>query len=145
MVGSLFYWHIKVTINSQVIIDYKIKTNKYYKILDKNNISDKNTEFSEQQIISDNQGDNYEISPQIITSNDTVNIIWDDYNQKEGSSQILKRSSIDSGITFGQVIQLSNYSEFSINAIVNVYNNNVYIAWQGNIKGQFDIISFEEL
>ena len=38
MVGSLFYWHIKVTINSQVIIDYKIKTNKYCKILDKNNI-----------------------------------------------------------------------------------------------------------
>ena len=27
-----------MTINSQVIIDYKIKTNKYCKILDKNNI-----------------------------------------------------------------------------------------------------------
>jgi hypothetical protein len=37
-------------------------------------------------------------------------------------------------------MQLSNYSEFAINDISNVYNNNMYyIVWQGNFKGQFDI------
>ena len=37
-------------------------------------------------------------------------------------------------------MQLSNYSEFAINDISNVYNNNIDIVWQGNNKeGQFDI------
>src|SRR4029078_5394452 len=52
---------------------------------------------------------------------------------------ILKRSSIDDGITFGRIMQLSNYSEFAINDISNAYNSNIYIVWQGNFKGQFDI------
>jgi hypothetical protein len=60
-------------------------------------------------------------------------------NKKDRSSQISKRCSIDGGITFGQVIQLSNTSDFSINAIIKVSKNNVYIAWQENIKGLFDI------
>ena len=131
--------------NNTVYVVWQDNLDKSSKILFTKNISNKNTLFSDQQIISDYQGDNYEISPQIITSNDTVNIIWDDFNLKEESSHILKRSSIDGGITFGQVIQLSNYSEFSINAIINVYNNNVYIAWQGNIKGQFDIFLSKSL
>ena len=49
-------------------------------------------------------------------------------------SHILKRS-IDGGNTFGHIMQLSNYSEFAINDISNVYNNNMYIVWQGNFKG----------
>jgi hypothetical protein len=65
------------------------------KILYTKNISNKNTQFSEQQIISDNQGDHYEIAPQILISNNTVNIVWDDYSREEESSLILKLSSID--------------------------------------------------
>jgi len=125
--------------NNSVYVVWQGDLDESSKILYTKNIANKNTEFSEQQIISVNKGDSYEISPHIIISNDTVNIIWNDFNPKERSSQILKRSSIDGGITFGQVIQLSNSSDFSINDINNVYNNNVYIAWQGNIKGQFDI------
>ena len=109
------------------------------KILFKKNISNKNTLFSDQQNISDSQGNKFEISPEIITSNNIVNIIWDDFSPKEGISHILKRSSSDDGNTFGQVMQLSSDSEFAINDIINVYNNNVSIVWQGNIKGQFDI------
>ena len=104
-----------------------------------NNNNNNNNEFSDQQNISNNQENNFEISPQIITSNNTINIIWDDFSPKEERSYILKRSSIDGGNTFGHVMQLSNYSEFAINDISNVYNNNVYIVWQGNFKGQFDI------
>ena len=131
--------------NNTVYVVWQDDLDESSKILFKKNMSNTNILISDQETISDNQGDNYEISPQIITSNDTVNIIWDDFNRKEGSSQILKRSSIDGGITLGQVIQLSNYSEFSINAIINVYNNNVYIVWQGNIKGQFDIFLSKSL
>ena len=109
------------------------------KILFKKSMSNENTLFSDQQIISDSQGSKFEISPEIITSNNTINIVWDDFNSEKESSHILKRSSIDGGITFGQIMQLSDDSEFAINEIVNVYNNNMYIVWQGNTKGQFDV------
>ena len=109
------------------------------KILFKKSMSNENTLFSDQQIISDSQGSKFEISPEIITSNNTINIVWDDFNSEKESSHILKRSSIDGGITFGQIMQLSDDSEFAINEIVNVYNNNVYIVWQGNTNGQFDV------
>ncbi|HET8792297.1 MAG TPA: sialidase family protein, partial [Nitrososphaeraceae archaeon] len=66
-------------------------------------------------------------------------IIWDDFNLEDQSSHILKRSSDDDGNTFGQFIKLSSDSEFAINEIINVYNNNVYVVWQGNNQGQFDI------
>jgi hypothetical protein len=109
-----------------------------------NNNNNNNTNnvnvFSDQQNISNNQENNFEISLQIITSNNTINTIWDDFSPKEESSHILKRRSIDGDNTFGHVMQLSNYSEFAINDISNVYNNNMYyIVWQGNFKGQFDI------
>ena len=108
------------------------------KIVFKKSMSSNNA-FSDQQNISNIQENNFEISPQIITSNNTINIIWDDFSPKEESSHILKRSSIDDGITFGRIMQLSNYSEFAINDISNAYNSNIYIVWQGNFKGQFDI------
>ncbi|MGI0051126.1 MAG: sialidase family protein, partial [Nitrososphaeraceae archaeon] len=109
------------------------------KILFKKSMSNENTLFSDQQIISDSQGSKFEISPEIITSNNTINIVWDDFNSEKESSHILKRSSIDGGITFGQIMQLSDDSEFAINEIVSVHNNNMYIVWQGNTKGQFDV------
>ena len=124
--------------NNTVFVVWQDNFDESSKILFKKSMSNKL--FSDQQNISNIQENNFEISPQIITSNNTINIIWDDFSPKEESSHILKRSSIDGGITFGHVMQLSNYSEFAINDISNVYNNNIYIVWQGNNKeGQFDI------
>jgi hypothetical protein len=129
------------TINGNtVFVVWQDNLDESSKILFKKSMSNNNDNiFSDQQNISNIQENNFEISPQIITSNNTINIIWDDFSPKEESSHILKRSSIDGGNTFGHVMQLSNYSEFAINDISNVYNNNMYIVWQGNIKEQFDI------
>ena len=128
------------TINgTTVLVVWQDNLDESSKILFIKSMSNKKTQFSDQQIISNIKDNNFEISPQIITSNNTINIIWDDFSQKEVISHILKRSSSNSGVTFGQVMQLSGDSEFAINDIINVYDNNVYIVWQGNIKGQFDI------
>ena len=127
--------------NNTVYVIWQDNLDESSKILFKKSMFKENTLFSNQQIISDYQGNKFEISPEIITFNDTINIVWNDFNPEEESSHILKRSSSDGGITFGQVIQLSSDSEFAINdEIINAYNNNVYIVWQGNNKeGQFDI------
>ena len=127
--------------NNTVYVVWQDNLDESSKILFKKSMFKENTLFSDQQIISDYQGNKFEISPEIITFNDTINIVWNDFNPEEESSHILKRSSSDGGITFGQVIQLSSDSEFAINdEIINAYNNNVYIVWQGNNKeGQFDI------
>ena len=127
--------------NNTVYVVWEDNLDESSKILFKKSMFKENTLFSDQQIISDYQGNKFEISPEIITSNDTINIVWNDFNPEEESSHILKRSSSDGGITFGQVMQLSSDSEFAINdEIINAYNTNVYIVWQGNNKeGQFDI------
>lgn len=125
--------------NNTVFVVWQDNLDKSSNILFKRSISNNNTLFSDQQIISDSQGKKFETSPEIITSNDTINIIWDDFNLEDQSSHILKRSSDDDGNTFGQFIKLSSDSEFAINEIINVYNNNVYVVWQGNNQGQFDI------
>ncbi|MGH9981252.1 MAG: hypothetical protein ACRD6U_06840, partial [Nitrososphaeraceae archaeon] len=122
--------------NDTVYVVWQDDLDESSKILYKKNISNNNTLFSDQQIISDNQGDNYEISPQIITSNDTVNIIWDDFNLKEGSSHIVKRSSIDGGITFSQPINLSNTTNSnSINPQLAATANELFVVWQEDISG----------
>ena len=130
---------ITTTNGNTVFVVWQDNLDESSQIVFKKSISNNNNVFSDQQNISNIQENNFEISPQIITTNNTINIIWDDFSPKEESSHILKRSSIDDGITFGHVMQLSNYSEFAINDISNVYNNNMYIVWQGNFKGQFDI------
>jgi BNR repeat-like domain len=112
------------------------------KIVLKRSISDKNIIFADERIISDHSEGSNEILPQIIVAdNNTVNIIWTDINVKKESSQLLKRTSLDGGKSFGESIQqlATNYSKFAGNDKIKTYNNNVYIGWQANIKGQFDI------
>ncbi len=127
--------------NNTVHVVWQDNSDKSSKILFKKNISNKNTIFSDQQIISNDKGNNYEILPQIVASSDIINIIWNDFNLKDEISNMLIRNSIDGGNNFGKTIQLNNnnYSKFATNDIIKMYNNNVYIVWQGNIKGQFDI------
>lgn len=130
-----------INANNTVHVVWQDNSDKSSKILFKKNISNKNTIFSDQQIISNDKGNNYEILPQIVASSDIINIIWNDFNLKDEISNMLIRNSIDGGNNFGKTIQLNNnnYSKFATNDIIKMYNNNVYIVWQGNIKGQFDI------
>ncbi|MGE3859482.1 MAG: sialidase family protein [Nitrososphaeraceae archaeon] len=128
--------------NNAVYVVWQDNSDKSSKILFKKNTSNNNnTIFSNQQIISNNEGDNYEISPQIAAYNNTIDVMWNSFNVKDDTSTILIRNSINDGNSFGKTIFLNNNdsSKFATNSIIKMYDNDVYVVWQEQIKDQFDV------
>ncbi|MDR4512130.1 MAG: glycoside hydrolase [Nitrososphaeraceae archaeon] len=99
-----------------------------------------NTTFSEVKIISgDNKEGEYETSPHVVTTNNTINIIWIDTNFNKEISKILKRTSIDNGINFQNTNQLNNDSKMSGKIVTNSNNEEIYVLWQEDINGHYDV------
>jgi hypothetical protein len=85
---------------------------------------------------SDNMG--VSIEPAIFVSGNNVHIVWVDTTL--GNSDILYRRSIDSGASFGPIINLSNNVGTSAVPTIAVSANTVHVAWQDATPGNFDIL-----
>ena len=79
----------------------------------------------------------------IAISGDNVYIVWfNDQNSPNNNSEVLFRSSNDSGITFADKINLSNTTTAdSINAEIAAEGNNVIITWwEGNVTSEQPVV-----
>jgi hypothetical protein len=84
--------------------------------------------------LSNNLGDSY--NQEIFAFGDDIYVVWldkeeDPYESENSHSNILIKSSIDGGATFGQTLSLSNNSNANTNSFPKVaaYNNHVYVIW----------------
>jgi hypothetical protein len=110
---------------------------------DENNVIDQKDEqirdVQEEDDDDENTGDNGEQIERaetdkkapIAISGDNVYVVWfNDQNTPNNNSEVLFRSSADSGVTFADKINLSNTtSADSINAEIAADGNNVIITW----------------
>ena len=74
--------------------------------------------------------------PAIAVVGNSVHIVWHDIL----TDDILYSKSIDSGASFGPIINLSNDAGVSSNPDIAVSGNNVHVVWQDNTPGNFDIL-----
>jgi hypothetical protein len=98
---------------------------------------------------NENNGDNDEEQVEIdkkapiAISGDNVYVVWfNDQNTPNNNSEVLFRSSADSGVTFADRINLSNTTAAdSINAEIAADGNNVVITWwERNATGEEPIV-----
>jgi hypothetical protein len=82
----------------------------------------------------------WSINPQIaVSQNNSVYVVWTN-NFQEKYGQVFLTRSTDIGATFGDIVNLSNYSGWSINPQIAVtQNNNVYVVWTNNATGNEEI------
>ena len=100
-------------------------------------VSDGGITFSQPINLSNDSGDS--LNPNLIGLHNNLHVIWNDNSTKK-YNVLIKRSS-DGGITFSQPINLSNTTNSnSINPQLAATANKLFVVWQENIKGQFDII-----
>jgi hypothetical protein len=80
--------------------------------------------------LSDNPG--LSVSPQIAISgkkgNTTVYVVWQDAYR--GKPDILIRTSTDNGISFGNVVNISNSTGYPTSPRIAVSGSNVYVVWE---------------
>jgi hypothetical protein len=72
--------------------------------------------------------------PQIAVSGSNVFVVWFE------NSEIKIINSTNSGLTFGEITNLSENSGTSVRPQISMSNENVYVAWQDNDDGDFDIL-----
>ena len=78
------------------------------------------------------------VNPQIAVSQNNVYAVWTNNFQEKYGKVFLTRST-DNGATFGDIVNLSNYSGSSVNPQIAVSQNNVYAVWTNNVTGNEDI------
>ena len=78
------------------------------------------------------------VNPQIAVSQNNVYVVWTN-NFQEKYGQVFLTRSTDNGATFGDIVNLSNYSGSSVNPQIAVSQNNVYAVWTNNVTGNEDI------
>jgi hypothetical protein len=88
------------------------------------------TSFGNVINVSDNPG--LSVSPQIAISgkkgNTTVYVVWQDAYR--GKPDILLRTSMNNGISFGNVVNISNNTGYPISPQIAVSGGNVYVVWE---------------
>ena len=85
--------------------------------------------------MSNNAGNSFE--PQIAASGNNVYVTWQD--DTPGNNDIFFAVSNNNGTSFGTPINLSNNAGNSFNPQIATSGNNVYVTWQDNTPGNFDI------
>jgi hypothetical protein len=79
--------------------------------------------------LSNNTG--YSINQKLLQSNGFTYVVWTDTsNSANGSGNIFFRSSNDSGISFSNILILSNKTGDSNLPDISSYRNNVYVTWE---------------
>jgi hypothetical protein len=80
-------------------------------------------------------------NPAVATSGNNMYIVWED--DTSGNFEILYRRSTDGGANFGEngvAINLSNNAGTSTIPFVAASGNNVYIVWEDDTSGNFEIL-----
>lgn len=91
--------------------------------------TDGGTTFGPTQNLMENAPGDSVGQPQVAVSGNNVYIVWDNGNPGDGE-KILLRKSIDAGMTFGPVVELSDpFPETFTAPQVIASGNNVYVAW----------------
>ena len=73
--------------------------------------------------------------PQIAAAGNAVYVVWQDTTP--GNDDILFRASVDGGVTFGDIPNLSNHPGYSFEPRITAEGNNVYIVWTGRLPEGF--------
>ena len=73
--------------------------------------------------------------PQIAAAGNAVYVVWQDTTP--GNDDILFRASVDNGVTFGDIPNLSNHPGYSFEPRITAEGNNVYIVWTGRLPEGF--------
>ena len=100
---------------------------------------DKGASFGDIMNLSNYSG--WSVDPQITVSQDNnVYVVWTN-NFQEKYGQIFFTRSIDMGASFGDIMNLSNYSGWSVDPQIAVsQDNNVYVVWTNNATGNEEIL-----
>ena len=93
------------------------------------------TSFGTPINLSNNAGGS--LFPQIAASGNNVYVTWID--STPGNFDIFFAASNNNGTSFGTPINLSNNAGGSFNPQIAASGNNVYVTWQGQTPGNFDI------
>ena len=94
--------------------------------------------------ISDNPGDS--VYPEIAASGNNAYVVWQDDNFGEGVSydrknyDILFAKSVDSGMSFKNITNLSNTIAISERPTIAAYENNVYVIWVEEMQNETNIL-----
>ena len=86
------------------------------------------------------------VDPQIAVSQDNgVYVVWTN-NVQEKYGQIFFTRSTDNGASFGEIMNLSNYSGWAVDPQIAVsQDNGVYVVWTNNATGNEEIILKKDL
>src|SRR6185295_9821384 len=78
------------------------------------------------------------VDPQIaVSQNNNVYVIWTN-NLQEKYGQTYLRMSTNNGASFGEIVNLSNYSGIAVDPQIAVsQNNNVYVIWTNNLQEKY--------
>src|SRR5437867_2432571 len=77
------------------------------------------------------------ISPQIESFGNNTFVVWQD--NSTGNEEIFLRKSLNGGITFGNITNLSNNNASSISPQIESFGNNTFVVWQDNSTGNEEI------
>ena len=98
-------------------------------------IEEKSLFFSQQLGISSSNGTSQ--LPQIAVQGNNVYVVWQD--NTPGNYDIFFAHSSDNGSSFAPILNLSNNNGSSQLPQIAVQGNNVYVVWQDNTPGNYDI------
>lgn len=79
----------------------------------------------------------YPSYPSIATSDTAVHLVWQDL--RDGNLEIYYKRSLDNGLTWSEDIRLTNGSGNSEFPSVEAQGSNVYVVWNDNLEGNFEI------
>jgi hypothetical protein len=102
--------------------------------------NDHGKSFSEVMNISNDTGNS--MDPSLAIDGSNVYILWrtEETDMKEKRSNIMLRISNDHGKSFSEVMNISRSKGHATNASMVVSNGSVYIVWQDNTPGNYDIM-----
>jgi glutaredoxin len=99
-------------------------------------VQEKSLFFGRQFDISSNNGTSE--LPQIAVQGNNIYVVWQD--NTPGNYDIFFTHSSDNGNSFAPVLNLSNNSGTSELPQIAVQGNNIYVVWQDNTPGNYDIL-----
>ena len=97
--------------------------------------TDKGTTFDDAENLSNNPGNSTD--PLITAHRNNVYVIWTD--DTTGNADIIFRKSSDYGNNFNRTINLSRNNGSSISPQLAAIDNNVYVVWTDDTRGNYDI------
>jgi len=113
------------------------------KVLFKRSIDDGKNFIESLQISGNDQNsyaiDSYAIDPQIRTEDNYVYVIWSEMNRDHTVSDLFIKYSKNYGDGFGKATKLDFNPGLALNAKIKIFQNNVYVVWEDNIQGKFQI------